>query len=263
MHGRSSSEFDPVLPVSHIVTCFNREMPSVPMYKYSRCCFVLSIIIFTLSITSLVLGCAANKVQYAIIANLVPVLVPAMIYFGITKKTWGKEALRVQCIGASCYLVCIIIVNSVILSSLATVHRYCYGDLASHCIPSEDGDYDLECESSETSQSTENTQVSCPGEATLLLYLTSIVSNMALAVLMVPYLVLCQTLKGMLFRIFIQEHISPFDQSSFFPVNDDQPIPFTTLVVKSGTLPLEQTKVVPDSALADGVLVPPTPDLPR
>ena len=260
MHGRASSDFEPVLPISHIVTCFQREMPSVPMYKYSRCCFVLSVIIFILSMTSLILGCAANKVQYAIIANLVPVLVPMMIYFGITKKTWGKEALRVQCIGASCYLVCIIIVNSVILSSLATVHRYCYGDLVNHCEPSTNPDYDLECESSETSQSTENTHVSCPGEAQLLLYLISIVCNMALAVVMVPYLVLCQTLKGMLFRIFIQEHVSPFDQSSFFPVNDDQPIPFTTLVVKTGTLPMDRPKVPPDCGSAEGQIVPPTPD---
>ena len=222
------------------------RVTSLAVYTKARQAFRLSILIICLAAISLITGIVGNRYIYGILANLVPIILPFVVFEGVQQKLWGKELLKTQCLLGTVYALALVIMDSIMFAFTVTNFRYCYGSWHSQCEGYKGvGSFDLQCHSTTTPNSTSELFVTCQTKEEYVLQMICLGLNLLHSLCIAPYLLFCHGLKTA-----INSSLPAWEDGSVIvldPLPEDLEVPASRPVVLYG-----RDEEIDENELVDG-----------
>lgn len=179
------------------VRFLSRDLTSRSVLRVARCAFAASVLVLSAAVVSVGFGVVVDMYLYAALCNVLPLLLPLVLYEAMAQRRWTARILKIQGWAGIAAAVGGIVADCVILGYLGTVYNLCYGARNSNC--ESKGHNQFTCSSILPGMT--STDINCASRITQIFGIVCVIANLTAFLLCLAYLCLCRRLKSALSRV--------------------------------------------------------------
>lgn len=178
------------------VRFLSRDITSRRVLRAARLTLAVSLVVLVAGVASVGFGVIVDMYLYASLANVLPLLLPLVLYEAMAHQRWSHRILKLQGWIGSGVAIGFIVADSVILGYLCTVYSLCYGDRNSSC--EQIGHNKYSCTA--ILPGITSSELVCDSKVQQIFGIVCVMSNLVAFLAWLVYLVMCRWLKSALSR---------------------------------------------------------------